>query len=135
MIPRLPIKAEISFVNLIDVTLVLLIIFMITAPTMHHLMDVDLPKGKASRANISEGIVVTIKDQETVYIDRERIKASDFSERFSTIWKKRSGEPVFINADEKISYGMVVTILSTVKEAGGENVGLVIREPGKPAKK
>lgn len=135
MIPRIPIKAEISFVNLIDVTLVLLIIFMITAPAMHRLIDVELPKGKASRANITEGIVVTIKEDGTIHIDRDKVKVEDFSNRFNDVWKKRSGEPVYINADEKVFYGTVVDILGTVKEIGGENVGLVVKEPAKTAGK
>jgi len=135
MIPRMPIKADVSFVNLIDVTFVLLIIFMITAQAMHQLLDVDLPSGKASKANISEGIVVTLAKDGTVFIDRDKIKAEDFSNRFNEIWKKRSGEPVFINADRAIPYGSVIDVLGTVKEIGGENVGLVVEEPKKTARK
>ncbi|MCK5345617.1 MAG: biopolymer transporter ExbD, partial [Candidatus Heimdallarchaeota archaeon] len=123
MIPRIQVNAEISFVNLIDVMLVLLIIFMITAPTMHQMIDVELPKGKASRANITEGIVITIKENGTILIDRDKLESKDFLNRFQSVWKKRSGEPVYINADLKVSYGAVVDILSIVKEIGGENVG------------
>ncbi|MCE5251198.1 biopolymer transporter ExbD [bacterium] len=135
MIPRMPIKADVSFVNLIDVTLVLLIIFMITAPAMHQFLDVELPAGKASKANISEGIVVSITKDGTVFIDREKTKTQNFRNSFSEIWKKRSGEPVFINADREVPYGSVIDILGYVKEVGGENVGLVVEEPKKSAEK
>ena len=135
MIPRIPVKAEISFVNLIDVTLVLLIIFMITAPAMHNMIDVELPKGKASKANITEGIVITIKENGTIHIDRDKLELKDFSNRFQSVWKKRSGEPVYINADLNVSYGAVVDILSIVKEIGGENVGLVVKESAKTTTK
>jgi len=135
MIPRIQVKAEISFVNLIDVMLVLLIIFMITAPTMHHMIDVELPKGKASRANITEGIVITIKENGTIHIDRDKLESKDFLNRFQSVWKKRSGEPVYINADHNVSYGAVVDILSIVKEIGGENVGLVVKESAKTTTK
>ena len=135
MIPRIPIKADISFVNLIDVTLVLLIIFMITAPAMNQLIDVDLPKGKASKANITEGIVVSVKQDGSIFIDRTKVKPEEFSDQFQEIWKKRSGEPVFINADDKVPYGTVVKILSNVKEIGGDNVGLVVKDTAKTAKK
>ena len=135
MVTRRFIKPEISFINLIDVTLVLLIIFMITAPSMHDLVNVELPAGKASKANISEGIIVTVIKDGTVYIEKEKIKAEDFERRFSTIWKKRSGEPVFIRGDEIVPYGYVMNVLSTVKTIGGENVGLVVEEKSKLLKK
>ena len=131
MIPRMPVKADVSFVNLIDVCLVLLIIFMITAPAMHQFLNVELPAGKASKANISEGIVVSITKDGTVFIDREKTKTQDFRNSFNEIWKKRSGEPVFINADREVPYGSVIDVLGFVKEAGGENVGLVVEEPKK----
>ena len=129
------VKPEISFINLIDVTLVLLIIFMITAPAMHDMVQVELPRGKASKANISEGIVVTIAKDGTVYIEKEKITAVDFERRFNDIWKKRSGEPVFIRGDENVPYGYVMNVLSTVKKIGGENVGLVVEEKMKTVKK
>ena len=132
MIPRIPVKADVSFVNLIDVCLVLLIIFMITAPAKHNFLDVDLPSAKVSRANISEGIVVTIRKDGTVYIDREKVKAGDFSDKFTETWKKRSSEPVFINADGEVTYNTVVDVIGIAKQAGCDNIGLVVKEA--PAK-
>ena len=102
---------------------------------MHDLINVELPAGKASKANISEGIVVTVIKDGTVYVEKEKIKAEDFEKRFKTIWKKRSGEPVFIRGDEIVPYGYVMNVLSTVKTIGGENVGLVVEEKSKLLKK
>ena len=135
MIPRIQVKAEVSFVNLIDVMLVLLIIFMITAPTLHNFLDVDLPSSKVTRANISEGIIVTIKKDGSIYIDRKQIKNEDFSTQFSEIWKKRSGEPVYVNADRGVPYGSVIDVIGLVKEIGGNNVGLVVEKASEKAKK
>ena len=135
MIPRIQVKAEVSFVNLIDVMLVLLIIFMITAPTLHNFLDVDLPSSKVTRANISEGIIVTIKKDGSIYIDRKQIKNEDFSTQFSEIWKKRSGEPVYVNADRGVPYGSVIDVIGLVKEIGGDNVGLVVEKASEKAKK
>jgi biopolymer transport protein TolR len=135
MITRRMIKPEVSFINLIDVTLVLLIIFMITAPAIHDLINVELPRGKASKANITEGIVLTVTKDGTVYVEKEKIQTEDFERRFQDIWKKRSGEPVFIRGDENVRYGYVMDVLSTVKKVGGENVGLVVEEKPKTAKK
>lgn len=128
MITRRMTKPEISFVNLIDVTLVLLIIFMITAPAMHDLVDVELPSAKASKANITEGILITVTKEGTVYVEKEKINTADFERRFNDLWKKRSGEPVFIRGDENALYGHIMNVLSIVKKIGGENVGLVVEE-------
>ncbi|MBT4482720.1 MAG: biopolymer transporter ExbD [Candidatus Latescibacteria bacterium] len=132
MVTRRMLEPEISFVNLIDVTLVLLIIFMITAPAMHNLIDVELPAGKASKARISEGIMITVAKDGSVYVDREKIKIEDFEEKFNNAWKKRSGEPVYIRGDESVPYGTVMNVLGTVKKIGGSNVGLVVED--KPLK-
>jgi len=135
MIPKMQVKADVTFVNLIDVALVLLIIFMITAPAMHNFLDVELPSAKASKANISEGIVVTIRKDGMVYIDREKVRAGDFSNKFAEIWKRRSNEPVFINADGEVTYSSVIDIIGLAKQAGCENIGLVVKEaPEKPQK-
>lgn len=128
-------KPEVTFVNLIDVTMVLLIIFMITAPAMNDMVAVSLPSGKASKANITDGIVITVDKSGVIYIDKEKIKAQDFERRFDDIWKKRSGEPVFIRGDESVKYGNVMEVLGTVKKIGGENVGLVVEEKTTTTKK
>ena len=122
------VQPDISFVNLIDVTLVLLIIFMITAPAMHDMIPVNLPKGKASKANVSDGILVSVGKDGSIYIDKEKLAVEDFERRFGDIWKKRVGEPVFIRGDETVEYGHVMNVLGIVKEIGGENVGLVVEE-------
>lgn len=128
MLTRRNIEPEVTFVNLIDVTLVLLIIFMITAPAIQNNVDVRLPSGRASNANIAEGIVVSVTKDGIVYIDREQIKENDFDTRFKEIWENRAGEPVFIRGDTDVMYGDIMDILATIKDIGGENVGLVVEE-------
>ncbi len=125
---RRMVKADVNFVNLIDVTMVLLIIFMITAPTMQEWIDLDLPSAKAGKTNISEGIVISVKKDGVIYIDREKITQNDFTRRFDEIWKTRSGEPVYVRGDRDVPYGAVVQIIGNVKKLGGENVGLVVSE-------
>lgn len=125
---RRAIKPDVTFVNLIDVTMVLLIIFMITAPAMNDMITVKLPSGSASKANITDGIVITVDKTGDIFIEKEKISAADFERRFDDIWKKRSGEPVFIRGDESVKYGNVMQVLSAVKKIGGENVGLVVEE-------
>lgn len=122
------VKAEVSFVNLIDVTMVLLIIFMITAPTMQEWIELDLPSAKAAKSSISEGIVISVKRNGTVYIDRDQVSDASFPRKFTEVWKARSGEPVYVRGDDNVPYGRVVQIIGYVKKVGGENVGLVVEE-------
>jgi biopolymer transport protein TolR len=128
MMKRRVVRPEVNFINLIDVTLVLLIIFMITVPAMQEWIDLDLPTAKAARTNISEGIVISVKKDGVVYIDRDKVSAADFNKKFDEVWKKRSGEPVYVRGDRDAQYGSVVEIIGYVKKLGGENVGLVVND-------
>ena len=135
MLTRRILKPELSFVNLIDVTMVLLIIFMLAAPTIQQWVDVDLPSAKVTKAKITEGIIITIQKEGSVYIDREEVDFKNFNARFAEIWKNRSGEPVFIRADGEALYQRVIDIIGIAKKLGGENVGLVVEDEKKSAKK
>ena len=128
MLTRRTLKPELSFVNLIDVTMVLLIIFMLAAPTIQQWVDVDLPSAKVTKARITEGIIITIQKEGSVYIDREKMDFKNFNARFAEIWKNRSGEPVFIRADGEVLYQRVIDIIGIAKKLGGENVGLVVED-------
>jgi biopolymer transport protein TolR len=128
MMKRRMMKAEVNFINLIDVTMVLLIIFMITAPTMQEWIELDLPSAKAAKSNISEGIIVSVRKDGNIFIDRDKMTAADFPQKFDEVWKTRSGEPVYVRGDENVPYGRVVEIIGYVKKVGGENVGLVVEE-------
>ena len=126
MLTRRTLRPDVTFINLIDVMLVLLIIFMMAAPTIQQWVDVDLPTAEVSRAKITEGIIVTIQKDGSVYIDRDKFDFDDFSEAFGTVWERRSGEPVFIRADGEVPYQKVIDVIGVAKHLGGENVGLVV---------
>lgn len=101
---------------------------MMTAPALQNWVDVKLPVGKASNANISEGIILTVAKDGNVYLDKEQIKIQDFQKKFSEIWNNHKGEPVYIRGDESIKYGTIMEVLGVVKDIGGENVGLVVED-------
>ena len=128
MIVRRSTKPEVNFINLIDVMMVLLVIFMIAAPSMQNWINLDLPSVKATKTNISEGIVISITKDGSVYIDRNKIAAGDFSKKFPEILKSHSGEPVYIRGDKDVLYGKVTDIIGYVKKAGGENLGIVVED-------
>lgn len=131
MIRRRAVPLNVNFVNLIDVMLVLLIIFMMAAPTIQQWVDVDLPSATVSQAKITEGIVISVTKDGTVYIDKDKVTFEKFAAAFKAVWDKRSGEPIFVRADGEVQYQRVMDIIGTTKTLGGENVGLVVEEKPK----
>ena len=117
--------AEINVTNLVDVVLVLLMIFMITAPMMQSGVDIKLPKSSEAPRDVSTGIVVSIAKDGQLYIDSYKIPKNEFEARLKTIREVKKFRPVYIRADEKIPYGVVMDIMSRIKKLGITNVGLV----------
>ncbi len=117
--------AEINVTNLVDVMLVLLIIFMITAPMMQSGVDIKLPKSSESPRDVSTGIIVSISKDQQIYIDNYKIPKGQFESRLKTIRGVKKFKPVYIRADEKVPYGVVMDIMSKIKKLGIQNIGLV----------
>ncbi len=122
--------AEINVTNLVDVVLVLLIIFMISAPMIQSGVDIQLPKASESPRDVSTGIVVTITSDNQLLIDNYKTPADQFEARLKTIRDIKKFRPVYIKADRRVPYGTVMEIMSKIKKLGIENVGLVT-EPEK----
>lgn len=122
--------AEINVTNLVDVVLVLLIIFMITAPMMQSGVDIKLPKSSESPRDVSTGIVVSITKDKEVFIDNYKIPEGQFESRLKTIREVKKFRPVYIRADERVPYGVVMQYMTKIKKLGIQNVGLVT-EPEK----
>lgn len=123
--------AEINVTNLVDVVLVLLIIFMITAPMMQAGVDIKLPKATESPRDVSTGIIVSITKDQQLYIDNYKIPRDQFEARLRTIREVKKFRPVYIRADEKVPYGVVMEVMSKIKKLGIDNVGLITeRETG-----
>lgn len=122
--------AEINVTNLVDVVLVLLIIFMITAPMMQSGVDIRLPKSSESPRDVSTGIVVSITSDKEVFIDNYKIPEGQFESRLKTIREVKKFSPVYIRADERVPYGLVMQYMAKIKKLGIDNVGLVT-EPEK----
>jgi len=117
--------AEINVTNLVDVVLVLLIIFMITAPMMQSGVDIKLPKSSESPRDVSSSIIVSITKDQQISIDNYKIPINQFEMRLKTIREVKKFRPVYIRADEKVPYGVVMKIMSKIKKLGIQNVGLV----------
>lgn len=125
--------AEINVVPYIDVTLVLLIIFMITTPMLQTGVEVELPKAKSETVDSSgEGvspIIISIKKDGQHYItidgDENKIQQEDINEKVKEAMRDTKNPQVLINADKAVDYGSVVTVMADLKNAGVPNVGLM----------
>lgn len=117
--------ADINITNLVDVMLVLLIVFMISAPMMQAGIDIALPKASESPKDVSAGIIVSIDKNQTIYIDQYKVTASDFAARLKTIRDVKKFRPIFIRADKGVPYGAVIDLMGKIKKLGIENVGLI----------
>ncbi len=118
--------ADINVTPLVDVMLVLLIIFMVTAPALFQSLPVTLPKATVGQAEVGEGIVVTLTHDRLVQIDQDRVTLDDFTNRFSAIRARKADRPVFLRADQEVPYGKVVELVGLLKAAGVDRVGLVV---------
>jgi biopolymer transport protein TolR len=129
--------AEINVVPYIDVTLVLLIIFMITTPMLQTGVEVDLPQAESKTVE-SEGdgndppIVISIKEQGQYYIkadteNDEPILPEEINARVAALLINKPKTQVLINADKGVSYGTVVTVMAALKNAGVPTVGLMTK--------
>ncbi len=121
---------EITVTNLVDVTLTILIIFIITAPMMTPGLDVNLPRTDASLPHDQEGITVSINVNREIYIDTERVNLDGFQARLENILKtKPPGVTVYIRADKALDYGLVIDLIGRMRKAGVKNLGLVAEIP------
>jgi biopolymer transport protein ExbD/biopolymer transport protein TolR len=122
---RLALNAEINVVNLIDVMLLLLVIFMITAPMMQGGVDIALPKAEARPLESKGGLVVTVNRRGEILVGDTRMSFREFRAAFRTLAAQQSREGIYLRADANVGYGLVVQVLAVMRAAGVGDVGLV----------
>lgn len=117
--------AEINVIPLVDVTLVLLLIFMLTAPIMYRGIDVQLPKTASKPTAIEERLVLTIAKDRLVYLNDRPIPMATLETRLRELVRDRADKTIYIKADKDLSYGYVVETMDRIRRAGVERVGMV----------
>jgi biopolymer transport protein ExbD len=117
--------AELNITNLVDVILTVLIIFMITAPMMTQGVQVDLPKTDSENVEANQSIQVSINARNEVFIDQERVALISFKKRFREVFAGRKNIPVFVNADKKVPYGLVIRVIADIQNAGVVKLGFL----------
>lgn len=122
---RTPLTAEINVVSLIDVMMLLMIIFMITAPMMQGGVDVSLPRAEARPLNAKSPMVVSLTSDGRIYADDVQLTMSDFRSSFKALADQGGHEGVYLRADQGVPYGRVVQILAIMNGAGVTDIGLL----------
>ncbi len=119
--------ADINVTPLVDVMLVLLIIFMITAPMLHHGIEVALPKADAEviPLRIDDPLVLSINRDGLVYVQEEPVHPSQLMERLIPIIRARGDEAVFIKGDRELAYGRLIEVLDVLNQGGVRQIGMV----------
>ncbi|MFT6275072.1 MAG: biopolymer transport protein TolR [Halioglobus sp.] len=128
--------SEINVVPYIDVTFVLLIIFMVTAPMLMQGVKVDLPEANADPVENqdSEPLIVSLKSNGELFLnlgsgEEQSLSLASIKQRVSVIMRRSPKKPVLVWGDKAVAYGEVVTLMATLQEAGAPSVGLVTESP------
>jgi len=129
---QLALNAEINVVNLIDVMLLLLVIFMITAPMMQGGVDISLPKAEARPLDPKSGMVVTVNRNGAILVDETEMTYAQFRAAFRALASRRASQGVYLRADESVPYGTVARVLAVMRAAGVGDVGLVTESEAAP---
>ena len=118
--------AQINVTPLVDVMLVLLVIFMVTAPIIQQGVSVDLPKTRAAGLNSQEDpLVVGLTKDGTVYLNDNKIALADLRGKLVSIGQASPDKAVLLRADRSVPYGDVVAVIAAIKEAGIDKLGMV----------
>ena len=122
---RTPLMPEINVVSLIDVMMLLMIIFMITAPMMTGGVDVSLPKAEARPLDAKSPLVVSVTQDGRIYVDDVELSLAEFRQSFKSIADQSGSESVYLRGDQRGTFGQVVRVLAIMRASGVGNIGMV----------
>jgi biopolymer transport protein TolR len=122
--------SQINVTPLVDVMLVLLVIFMVTAPIIQQGVQVNLPQAKAGAiAGSDELLVVTIARNGRVYLNDNPMTPAELASKLRAVRKLQADKQVYLRADQDVRYGVVMKTIAEIKQAGIERLGMVTRPP------
>ena len=118
--------SEINVTPLVDVMLVLLIIFMVTAPMMQQGIDIDLPETASSGVPASEEpFVLVVRKNKKIYVGEKQIPEAELAARLKAIFATRPNKQIYLQADRSVDYGFVAETMAEIRAAGIFNIGLI----------
>ena len=125
--------SEINVTPLVDVMLVLLVIFMVTAPILQQGVSVNLPRVQAGPlTGADDQLVVTVTAQESVALNEKRMTIPELQDALRAVVRDRPDRQVFLRADADARYGQLMKVLASIREAGVERLGMVTEPPAEP---
>lgn len=122
--------AEINLTPFVDIMMVLLIVFIVTAPLMQYGLDVNLPQAKSPiMERAQEDIVLSVNKDGSIFLGEEKtpVTVGFLEHKLGTLFEKREKKDLYIKADEDVVYGRVVAVMSAAKSAGAERIGMVTK--------
>ncbi len=126
--------SEINVTPLVDVMLVLLIIFMVTAPMMHTGINVNLPSAETRSNPSAGGLVLTITKDRYIYMEDQNTNLYLLESRLKSYFFNRDKKIVFLKADKDVTYGYIIAVMDIIKKAGVEQVGMIVDQKEKKKK-
>jgi biopolymer transport protein TolR len=117
--------SDINVTPLVDVVLVLLIIFMVTAPVLQSGIEVNVPKTRTVKEITEERLVISINKQQRVFLGNDPININDIKNKLREKIRDPQHQSVFLRADEDVPFGAFATVMDAVKQAGITNVSIV----------
>ena len=122
--------AEINVIPLVDVVLVLLVIFMVTAPMLYRGMDIKLPTSASSTIKPEIRAVLTIEKDQRLYLDKDQLSVAQLERKLRLMKQEHADVSLYLRADRDVPYGIVVQVMDGVKKAGIEKLGMVTDPAG-----
>ncbi len=123
--------SQINVTPLVDVMLVLLVIFMVTAPIIQQGVQVNLPQAKAAAIEGAEELlVVTIAKNGKIYLNDNEMTLNELGKKLEAIKKLQADKQVYLRADQEVRYGVVMRTIAQIKQSGIEKLGMVTRPAG-----
>ena len=119
--------SQVNVTSLVDVTLVLLIVFMLAAPLLQEGVEVELPQAEVKGIDMSDSWIVSVVRNGDVYINEKKIPMDELSAEIKARILVSGEREVYVRGDAEVPYGAVVRLIGILKSAGIENVGLVSR--------
>lgn len=117
--------ADINITPLVDVVLVLLIIFMVTAPVLQSGIDVSVPRTRYVKQITEERMVITINKDQRVFLGNDPININEIGSKLRQRIRDPRNQSIFVRADENVTFGAFATVMDSVKQAGFSNVSIV----------